>query len=592
MSLETIVLLPAGMKPMHGGHLDLIKRYSNHADVKEIRILIGPSKRDFIDQDLSIEIAKFLTRDIKNVKIIATNHPTPVTSLYKYMETVKCGNYALGASTKNNDFKTVTKFVENFSESGKYFNTLPDCVNVVELNLDCNPIIYRSRIDEYNKPISASVVRKDIENNDLNLFITNYPGIKREDVVTVWNMIISKTRNSDNLHMEHIEDLMFNDGLAGIVKCKSFYEKIYNTLTKKKEEVSISTKYDGSPAIFCWSVFPGLPNNSIAIKGLFNSTPEIFTSISDIADSKKPIDLMRKLIRLFMYLPNLAIPENEIWQGDIMYDKDSLNTEYINGFTTLVFHPNTILYSPKLQKDYEKLKYSKLGLVWHTIYTGDSLKNIKCHYNVNIKKLSYIEEIFTINPKIKYENLSSMDLSYTDDIDYIKRTNFFIKNSNYIELISNKEVVNYLTLFYNNLIREDCIISHTEFVDRFKSFIRSKSIKIIESKKTEQKQIEYQHKFNELLDLIENNRIILKILHYHRKKLSGLKTAFINELDKYSTMYTYFKTHDGNFIKTNHEGYAINDGYNVVKLVNRYEFSKSNFSNEYVKGWTNEKRTT
>ena len=40
-------------------------------------------------------------------------------------------------------------------------------------------------------------------------------------------------------------------------------------------------------------------------------------------------------------------------------------------------------------------------------------------------------------------------------------------------------------------------------------------------------------------------------------------------------------------IDTDHEGYAVFDDYgNAAKLVDRKQFSKANFSDEYVKGWS------
>ena len=592
MSLETIVLIPAGMKPMHGGHIDLIKRYSDNPDVKWVKILIGPSKRDSIDQELSLSIAKFLTRNIEKTIIVETTHPTPVTSLYKYMETVTCGNFAVGASYKSNDYKTVTKFVENFGDGGKYHDSIPECVKAVELNLDFAPLLYSARSDDHNGiPISATIVRNDIENNDLKSFISNYPGVDIEDVVKVWNMIIAKTSKSTNLHMQHIEDLIFNDGLAGIIRCKDLMEKTLNTLTKEKEEVSISTKFDGSPAVFCWSSFPGLPDNGIALKGLFNSSPQTFVNTTDITESGKPLDLQRKLISLLSYLPNLHIPEGEIWQGDIMYNFESLTIEDINGYPALSFHPNAISYSPKSMTDYIRIKNSKLGLVWHTIYYGHSLSDIKCHYNVNVASLGHVPEIYMVDHNIRYEDLSPIELpasdtTYNPNTDYIGRLMELASDDTYLNIIENREFVVNLTLFYNSLIRDNVIVGTHKFVGTFKSYIKSRFLTIIESKKTQSKQIEYQNKCEALLDLIEKNRYVLSRMHHILLKITGLKIGFINELNKYSTFYTHFKMVGGKFNETNHEGYAINDGYNIVKLINRHEFSSSNFSDNVVKGWT------
>ena len=49
---------------------------------------------------------------------------------------------------------------------------------------------------------------------------------------------------------------------------------------------------------------------------------------------------------------------------------------------------------------------------------------------------------------------------------------------------------------------------------------------------------------------------------------------------------TYLKMKEGGLRTTNQEGFAISDmDGNVVKLVDRNEFSWSNFSPEVQKGW-------
>ena len=32
------ILFPGGFKPVHGGHINLIQKYSEHPDVKEVKI--------------------------------------------------------------------------------------------------------------------------------------------------------------------------------------------------------------------------------------------------------------------------------------------------------------------------------------------------------------------------------------------------------------------------------------------------------------------------------------------------------------------------------------------------------------------------
>ena len=65
-----------------------------------------------------------------------------------------------------------------------------------------------------------------------------------------------------------------------------------------------------------------------------------------------------------------------------------------------------------------------------------------------------------------------------------------------------------------------------------------------------------------------------------------IKEMLIKQMDKTSTLKTFLSTEDGYKI-TGQEGYVAIDkfGKNAVKLVDRMEFSKANFSDKIKKGW-------
>lgn len=187
------VLLPGGFKPMHIGHVDLVKRYADLPEVKKVIVLIGPGVRNGIGQKVSLEIAQELLELFKNVEVEAVKYPSPVLTIYKYIETAKPGTYAMAAVKKgkdDEDYKRVLKFVENFSPGGKYYETKPEGVNIIELAVNTEPIYYTDRTDENDgKPISASILRRDILNDDYENFKTNYPGYTEYVTRKLWNTL-------------------------------------------------------------------------------------------------------------------------------------------------------------------------------------------------------------------------------------------------------------------------------------------------------------------------------------------------------------------------------------------------------------------
>lgn len=199
-----IVLLPGGFKPMHIGHVDLVRRYAEHSDVKEVKVLIGPGVRNGITQKESLEIANLLLKDFENVSVEAVIYPSPVLTIYKFIETAEPGTYAMAAVKKgkdDEDYKRVLKFVENFSPGGKYYEGKPKGVNIIELTVNTEPIYYHGRTDENDeKPISASILRRDILNDDYNNFRTNYPGYDEETIQAIWDttqIVITETDESE-----------------------------------------------------------------------------------------------------------------------------------------------------------------------------------------------------------------------------------------------------------------------------------------------------------------------------------------------------------------------------------------------------------
>ena len=187
------VLLPGGFKPPHGGHLELAKRYATQPNVSKVEILIGPKEREGITRDQSIQVWKALLSGTVNIEVKSVKEDNPLLAAYKYIETANPGTYALAASSKGEDYVRVKKFVQGHAKGAKYNRAY---VDVVELPLDTQPLIYKGRTDQLNgKGISASTLRKDLVNKDYINFKTNYPGTLDSTLKSVYSIL---TRNNMN----------------------------------------------------------------------------------------------------------------------------------------------------------------------------------------------------------------------------------------------------------------------------------------------------------------------------------------------------------------------------------------------------------
>ena len=184
MAKKVTVLFAGGFKPLHAGHVDLINKYANNPDVNEIKIFVSPSTRGFINQDTSFKVINFLINNPK-ICIEKVEHSSPISSACKFIESAKPGKYAIASSTKGNDHNRI-KYLVNYYKTHK----TPKGVKLVELNIDNVALVYKGRNDKFEgTPISASVLRQDIQNADFNNFKTNYQNYSFDVINTIWNLI-------------------------------------------------------------------------------------------------------------------------------------------------------------------------------------------------------------------------------------------------------------------------------------------------------------------------------------------------------------------------------------------------------------------
>lgn len=601
------VLLPGGFKPMTGAHLSLIKRYAIHPQVENVRVIVGPKTRNGITQEMGIEIAKILTKNIPNVTVEGTNWPSPILTAYKEIENMKPGNYALAASSKGDDYKRVKDFTDQHQPGGKYYEGLPKEVNIVELPVDVQPAVFIDGPHE-GKPISASTLRQDIMNGDYSGFASGYPETDDDQIQQVWNLLNGVVTESFNYlmesivpkvnkHMTHAEDLVVLGGLEGMDWVLNMFRSLYNELrgTTAKSEMKLSVKIDGAPAITAWSEFPTLPKNGIALKGLFAKAPKVFTTPEEIKEgySDKP-DLMYKLLKFLEHLPKINIPKGEIWQGDFLFDNKSLKETEINGEKYWAFHPNTIYYVVPKDSDLGKLiEKAEVGIAWHTRYTGDDLENVSANYNASKSELKLIDEVLMTDVYIKsfagIINFTEEESIKIDEelyeLESIARN--FKKDPVYKDIIENTNLILLFNIFQNSLIRTGTKISDPEeMINEFIEFIQNRGAKEAEKMKSEVGKEKKLTVYAELVDDVEQNKDIWFLICHSIITITQLKNIFVKKLSKLGEFQTYLKMKEGDLRGTNQEGFAVSDiDGNIVKLVDRDEFSWANFSPDVQKGW-------
>ncbi len=396
-----------------------------------------------------------------------------------------------------------------------------------------------------------------------------------------------------NKHMTHAEDLVILKGVEGLKWVINMFTDLYDILQghTKKENVKLSIKFDGAPAVFVWSNFPGFNRSGVAVKGLFAKDRKIMFTNEDIDKfyEDKP-ELAIKLKYMLKFVAKLKIPKGQIWQGDFLFDETTLfeDKEYYS------FHPNTIVY--KINKNSEmgkKIGDAKIGVVWHTRYTGESLDKIQANYNVKIAELNQIPQVFMTDPYIPSfagivtftEEESEYFKQFIEKIDKTSKTLIF--NPEYQKILDNNEFVSLFTIFQNSLIKNNIRVdSPAVFIDKFKEFLINRFQKEINVKKSENSKAILVEKLSNFINLIENNKVVDNITSLILE-ITKVKHMFIEKLNNIGKFETFLQTRSKKYITTGDEGFAVSDMHgNIVKLVDRYEFSYANFSPNILKGWT------
>ena len=393
---------------------------------------------------------------------------------------------------------------------------------------------------------------------------------------------------SKNTHMTHIEDKVIYGGVKGTREAILALRSLRDML-KGEHDGSVSVKWDGAPAIFA-GIDPRDGNFFVAKKGIFNKNPKVYKSNADV-DADTSGDLAIKLKDALKYLPALGI--KGVIQGDFLFSKSDLSTATIKGEKYVTFHPNTIVYALPAKSDGAKaVKASKIGIVWHTTYKGNTFESMRASYGVDVSKLKSTRAVWSQDAMLR--DLTNMTMSKKDTEivnEYLSQAGFLfnkIAGSTLRQLESNKELARLVEQFNNTFVREGQVIGDTNrHVTALIKWISNRYKKEIDKRKSDKGKAAQQKKLDDILSFFSvRNKTSLKYMFDLQKVIVLAKLKLINSLNKLSKVKTFVKTQNG-YKVTGEEGYVAIDkiGGDAVKIVDRMEFSYNNFSKDILKGW-------
>lgn len=395
-----------------------------------------------------------------------------------------------------------------------------------------------------------------------------------------------------NTHMEHIEDNILNGGVDGARESMNFLRSVRDMLAgTSKSSINISVKWDGAPAIFA-GIDPSDGQFFVAKKGIFNKNPKVYKTPEEImADTSG--DLSKKLTKALELLPSLGI--KGVIQGDFLFSKSDLLMQHIDGLKYLSFHPNTIVYAvPSKSALAYQIAKSEIGIVWHTRYKGSSFENMSAEFGKNIAKtLKPSRSVFSVDAE--YEDASgSATMTEKETAKVTKMLSdagkiFQKLDANSLNGISdNEELLTRMKTFLNKKVRAGKRVTNvskvvSEMITYFHDYYKIESDK----RKSAKGKAGVSDRKKEVMKYFSNTnkRNLENILHL-MNAFVDVKQILISQMNKTAKLKTFLSTADG-FEVTSPEGYVAIDkvGKNAVKLIDRMEFSRANFSDKVFKGW-------
>ena len=400
---------------------------------------------------------------------------------------------------------------------------------------------------------------------------------------------------SKNTHLEHLEDSILLDGEQGAKDAFMFLDELARVFTGAgNNNFKITTKWDGAPAVFC-GIYPGTDKFFVGTKSVFNVNAKINFTEEDVEfNHGTSPGLATKLKDCLKYLPELGI--KGVAQGDLLFTDDKI-AKKINGTNCIIFQPNTITYCiPEEDELYQKASKAKVGVVFHTSYSGNDISSMQASFGYDVSQLNKSKNVLVLSAETGQlgndvlltagEKKSMEKLKVTSQSSLRKASNFLDEVAEQIKTKDQLVIGTRLKIFFNKYVREGKKLpSDKVFLKEFEDYFQTEVKKAADKLKTPKAKAAKLAKLYDGLDMIKDNENALKSTVNLYSAIQSAKEMFIRKLEKGERFGTYLKTENGYDI-TAPEGYvAIGKDNQAVKLVDRLSFSHFNFSDDYVKGW-------
>ncbi len=404
--------------------------------------------------------------------------------------------------------------------------------------------------------------------------------------------VLVEAKVNKNLHLEHLEDNPLNFGYTGISKTIDFLNATIGLLSgSANKSVDVTVKYDGAPAIFC-GTDPEDGKFFVGTKSVFSKNAKLVKQESDLDEYGFSGQLKDKLSIALKELPKLGI--KGVLQGDMMFTSGDISNKKINGEDYITFQPNTIMYAVPSNSDLaSRMLKSKIGIIFHTTYSGDKLEDMKASFGANVSKLNKVSSVWVDDAFYKDVTGSLFSEKETSDLEKkiakLQRVGNVISKKSMNNILSvhddlkTSELGAGLKTYFNSNVRRGIlpksgVTGVNNFLTHFGNHFDNKVIAKVKQEKTKNQKRERKQ---QLLNLLIKEKVALSNLLEFMLLTIDLKNSVIRKLETgvNSKMETFVVDSKGIRV-TKPEGFVAIDKLSggAVKFVDRLEFSQLNFT--------------
>ena len=384
-------------------------------------------------------------------------------------------------------------------------------------------------------------------------------------------------------HLEHIEDIVITDGYQGGKAVLEYFRGLLLTLKgTSSEAMSVSVKWDGAPAVVCGTN----PENGrffVGTKSVFAQNAKVNYSKKDIANNHGTDDLGQKLLKCLVHLKKINI--QGVIQGDLLFTDEDIVRKNIDGKPHLTFTPNQITYAvPESGELGAKIDRAKVGIIFHTTYTGDTLADMNAQGGADVSSFTQSNDVF-------FDNATYKDVSGSAKFTDAETKQFFNGIEKLETLLNavprnlssvlgqNQDFIPMFQMYINAMVREGKLPNNVNtFLQGFKKFYADRMKQQMSGLKAQKALQLRQDKMKPMPVFLNRARKPLQAMLTFYRAVQTMKAFILKKMNQAQAIGSFSQTDSGLEV-TEPEGFvAVDKGGNAVKLVDRLGFSRRNLT--------------